>query len=201
MSLLGQTPDAVRMITRLLPVIEVSPNKFEVYLILPNSNSFQSNEQPALYAMVYDARRFALDNRAIVEQAPLQAYISALVFSPMESLVRNCYSKEMPAWLIRLPETERKWSNCVQTLEGPGNGYSSIAFSPDGRYLASASESPTLIQLWDTATGALCNTLDSRPDNILQVTFLADDHLVSISNEGTIRIWDPLTGVLRRMSE
>ncbi|KAL8832726.1 MAG: hypothetical protein Q9170_004770 [Blastenia crenularia] len=179
MSLLGQTPDVVRMITKLLSILKYK-------------------EHPVLYEIVQDARRFSLENRGVIEQAPLQAYTSALVFSPAQSLIRQCYSSAMPDWLVRLPDVERKWSNCVQTLEIPGVWNVSISFSPDGLYLASTSGKNII--LWDTTTGAILNTMGGQENYGPEVTFLPDGHLVSCySGKGTIRLWDPLTGVLRRM--
>jgi WD40 repeat protein len=48
--------------------------------------------------------------------------------------------------------------NYITTLEGHSGSVWSVAFSPDGRRLASASRDQT-IKVWDTATGSCTTTL------------------------------------------
>jgi WD40 repeat protein len=48
---------------------------------------------------------------------------------------------------------------CVQTLEGHGDGVSSVAFSADGQRLASSSWDKT-VKVWDAATGACVQMLE-----------------------------------------
>ncbi|KAL4750011.1 WD40-repeat-containing domain protein [Aspergillus terricola var. indicus] len=48
-----------------------------------------------------------------------------------------------------------------QTLEGHSAGVWSVAFSPDGKQLASGSSDKT-IKLWDPATGDLQQTLEGH---------------------------------------
>ena len=42
----------------------------------------KADRSPNLYAFAHDAKRFALYNRFVIEQAPLQLYCSAIVFAP-----------------------------------------------------------------------------------------------------------------------
>ncbi|RVD84933.1 uncharacterized protein DFL_003269 [Arthrobotrys flagrans] len=51
----------------------------------------------------------------------------------------------------------------LQTLEGYKDWVNSVAFSPDGKLLASASVGEA-VKLWDTATGALLQTLEGHKD-------------------------------------
>ncbi|EWZ28532.1 hypothetical protein FOZG_17745 [Fusarium oxysporum Fo47] len=103
-----------------------------------------------LTKLLQDARRFILSHKRPIEIAPLQAYASALVFSPEHSLIREVFKKEEPNWMISKPRMEADWNACLQTLEGHG---------ADGQRLASGSYDNT-VKIWDTATGACLQTLN-----------------------------------------
>jgi len=66
----------------------------------------------------------------------------------------------------------------------------SLAFSPDGRMLASAGSDNT-IRLWDTSRGLLIRTLSGHLGEVRAVAFSPDGKsLASGSQDHTIRIWD-----------
>src|SRR5258708_5346377 len=69
-----------------------------------------------------------------------------------------------------------------------------VAFSPDGRFLASASWDKT-IKLWDPHTGEHLRTLEGHSSEVTFVTFSPDGGpLASASWDKTIKLWDPFTG-------
>ncbi len=73
----------------------------------------------------------------------------------------------------------------------------SIAVSPDGGLLASASEDGT-IQLWNPNTETLLNVLRGHTEKVLDVAFSSDGTLLaSASEDDTVRLWDPHSATLQ----
>lgn len=127
--------------------------------------------------------------RHIADSAPLQLYCSGLMFAPSKSIVRETFGTEMPKWICRLPTVEEFWNAELETLEGHDLWVRSVAFSQDGRWLASGSDDHT-IKLWDPVTGALQQTVEAQ--GILSPSF-ADDGPYLETNLGTFNI-QPLCG-------
>ena len=140
--------------------------------------------------LMQDTTRFLLRHHQVVATWPLQIYSSAIIFSPESSEVRRGNLDKIPTWLGNIPRTEDTWTSLIQTLSGHSDSVLAVAFSPDGKQVASGSMDET-IKLWDAATGEVQRTLSGHSDSVLAVAFSPDGKQVaSGSMDKTIKLWD-----------
>jgi len=116
-------------------------------------------------------------------------------------MVREDNRDKIPKWLRDLPQTEEVWTSLIQTLTGHSGSVQCIAFSPDGKQIASGSYDRT-IKLWDAATGDLQKTLEGHLDLVRCIVFSPDGkQIASGSSNKTIKLWDTATGDLQKTLE
>ncbi|KAI1407508.1 WD40-repeat-containing domain protein [Hypoxylon sp. FL1857] len=174
MSLIRETSNAVLIINRIQTLVD--PVK-----------------QPKLSALMYDAGRFVLMNKWIIDYAPLQIYCSALLFSPKASPIRSTFKTLMPSWITQKPKVPEDWDYELSVLEGHTGGVSTVAFSPTDDLLASGSRDGIII--WDYVTGTERFKFDVPSP--CKCTFSRDGNLLAFGSiNGEIKVMEFSTGAM-----
>jgi len=111
---------------------------------------------------------------------------NAVAYSPDGRWIAGCGEGALRIWEA---ETGRE----VKTLSVDYGG-SSVAYSPDGRRLASRCDNYAA-RIWEAATGKEVRTLSKHYSSISCVAFSPDGQWIAVGGGETVRIWDAETGV------
>ena len=91
--------------------------------------------------------------------------------------------------LGRVPQDS--WPTDLSVFRGHSNWVRGVAFSPDGKFLATASQDNTA-RVWEVASGACVATLEGHSHRVTGVAFSPVDgkFLATASDDKTARVWE-----------
>ena len=102
--------------------------------------------------------------------------------------------KDKQHWVGEVDLYDAKTGKLIRTIQGHTEPIGAVAFHPDGKLLATASNDGT-VKIWDSADGKEMYSLKGHAGPVNTVVFSADGKwLASGGDDKTVKIWEVATG-------
>ncbi|KAL6901233.1 hypothetical protein GGI43DRAFT_371466 [Trichoderma evansii] len=151
----------------------------------------QNSAEDELQKFVHDASRFIQYSAQIIETAPMQIYLSAILFSPWESLVRSNFigNGKLSSWITSTPPKDSHWGPCLHTIEARNP----VAVDSRDMSLLILSEDSENVEIWDMALGKRIHILN-HIEIVYDAVFSSDSKHVLTVTPNQFIFWDMLSG-------
>ncbi len=144
-------------------------------------------------------------NIAIVKQELERISFEYRVTHPFQNGIPNSYQVPRTGTMPGIPNIPRAPRRSAQSrvipqanmwyvCMGHSSRVTAIAWSPDGKYLASASYDKT-VQIWDASNGQNILTYKGHRQHVNALAWSPDSkYIASASDDGTVQTWETKTG-------
>ncbi len=105
----------------------------------------------------------------------------------------GCDDEKVYLWNVNSGEEIRRFT-------GHSNYVYAVAFSPDGRHIASGGVDKS-VRVYELSTGKLVKTFEGHNDSVTNVVFSSDSRHVMSSGDSVIYVWDIVSGKVARRLE
>ncbi|KAJ9088048.1 ribosome assembly [Entomophthora muscae] len=157
-------------------------------------NSITLSTDYALRTGPFDHTCPKLETIGNVQEEALKRYRSALNSSGPDGAERVITGSDDFTMFMWKPFQSNK---PIERMTGHQKLVNHVMFSPDGRFVASASFDNS-VKIWDGVTGKFIRNLRGHVGSVYQVAWAGDGRmLVSASKDSTCKVWDPRTGKIK----
>jgi WD40 repeat protein len=166
-----------------------------ITIVLTLTLSLQQQSSPStLLKLVDDVERFVLMFFEIITESAMHIYHSALPWTPMLSLTRRRYERQMMREVKLVNGVDTDWNACIRAFPFGGSTTGNAVFSTKGFAVASPGG-----KFFETASGVATFQME---ESVWSVAFSPDDDmLVCGCGNGMITVWDLQTSYLIRSFE